>query len=322
MAAGYGTSPFFVFSGYDVDGRVLPVRRAAVRRRCPAAPLGDGLDGALLVAALPHDARRSTPRRYYPVRIVELRARCRTPAARACTAAARAIEKTYVFTRGRRRSRSTTTAPMTHAVGDRRRAPRRRAARRSSIRARRASVVPLPSKIDHVAGAAGRPPRVPDRGRRRLGRSRSAATRPLVRPRRDVRDLVVSRRARCATTACCGRRGRGGRRSPRPPSCASACAPSAARSRRSTSGTLRAGRSGSTRRRWPRLEERSARCRSTSSSHPGFLGPRSQGRHRADYAGPQRPHGRARALRATVRSSRLPSARRSSRARGDGPGLA
>ncbi len=56
MAAGYGTSPFFVFSGYDDARRVLPVRRAAVRR-ASGPVLGGRARRALVVAAVPHDAR-------------------------------------------------------------------------------------------------------------------------------------------------------------------------------------------------------------------------------------------------------------------------
>ena len=44
MAAGYGTSPYFVYSGYDEDGEYFCVE--LLFGGVPGRPLGDGIDGA------------------------------------------------------------------------------------------------------------------------------------------------------------------------------------------------------------------------------------------------------------------------------------
>ena len=96
MAAGYGTSPFFVFSGVRRRRRVLPVRRAALRR---ASRPGTRPTGSTGTRGGRSSARRrpSTPRATTPC---GSRATSR-PATRAAPGFHRGgtgIEKTYVFT--------------------------------------------------------------------------------------------------------------------------------------------------------------------------------------------------------------------------------
>ena len=57
MAAGYGTSPFFVFSGYDADGEYFQFVELLFGG-LPARVQGRRARRALVVAALPDDARR------------------------------------------------------------------------------------------------------------------------------------------------------------------------------------------------------------------------------------------------------------------------
>ena len=121
MAAGYGTSPFFVFSGYDADGRVLPVRRAPLRR-APGPLQGGRARRALVVAALPDDARR-VRRELLPGADLELRAGARHGRRRLPPRRHRDREDVRVHRPGCvHRQRRPRDDP---AVGDQRRPPRR-----------------------------------------------------------------------------------------------------------------------------------------------------------------------------------------------------
>ena len=165
MAAGYGTSPFFVFSGLRRRRRVLPVRRAAVRRAARPGTRRTGSTGTRggRCSARP---RRSTPRATTRCgsRATSRRA---TPAAPGSTAAAPAIEKTYVFL-----------GPGAFTVNDDRatippwgiNGGRHGGCSTKTLIRASGEVVELPSKIDQVPVERGRHARLPHRGRRRLGR--------------------------------------------------------------------------------------------------------------------------------------------------------
>jgi N-methylhydantoinase B len=94
MAAGYGTSPYFVFSGYDDDGDYF-VLVELLFGGVPGRPLGDGIDGASwwpLFTSTPIEYVES----YYPLLIESYRPVTDTGGAgrhRGGTG----IEKTYLF---------------------------------------------------------------------------------------------------------------------------------------------------------------------------------------------------------------------------------
>ena len=236
MAAGYGTSPYFVFSGYDEHERLLRAGRAAVRRRArPAA-------GRRHRRASWWPLFRSTPieyvESYYPL-LIEPTGPCRTPAARACTAAARASRR-RTGSWPPARSRSTTTArsrtPGASAAGA-------TAASRQGAGPRDGRI-PLPSKLDnlkvHRATASCSAPRGPAASATRSTAPRTAWPR-RPRPRRPGRargyGVVFDEAGAVDESATAELRER--------------LRPSAASPRCSTSGTLRASRSASTRPPWP-----------------------------------------------------------------------
>ena len=106
-AAGYGTSPYMLYSGWDGEGRVLlldgdPLRRhpGPADRRRHGRPLAGG--------RCSRTSRPSTSRRTTRCGSTATR-RSPTPAARASTAAATA-SRSATSTSSRARSRSTTTA--------------------------------------------------------------------------------------------------------------------------------------------------------------------------------------------------------------------
>ena len=181
MAAGYGTSPFFVFSGYDGARRVLPVRRAAVRRASGPATRRTGSTGTRggRCSARP---RRSTPRATTRCgsRATSRRA---TPEARGCIAAAPAIEKTVRVPRagrvhGERRPRHDP------AVGDQRRTPRRlqhEDADPRDRRGRRAAVQDRPGPGGAPGDRSSSGPPAPAAGATRCGRDPELVLRDVLR---------------------------------------------------------------------------------------------------------------------------------------------
>ena len=107
-AAGYGTSPYMLYSGWDpttAGSSSTPWRSSTAASR--AGPIGDGMDGHSwwpLFENIPTEYLEA----YYPLRI-DGYTTVTTPAARACTAAATA-SRSATCTSSRARSRSTTTA--------------------------------------------------------------------------------------------------------------------------------------------------------------------------------------------------------------------
>ena len=195
MAAGYGTSPFFVFSGYDDDGEYFQFVELLFGG-LPAALLGGRARRALVVAALPHDARPSTPRATTRCGS-RATCRCATPAERGFHRGGTGDREDLRLPRPGRvhRERRPRHDP---AVGDQRRPPRRLQHEDADPR-RPARSVELPSKIDQVPVGAGRHARLPHRGRRRLGRPARARSRAR---RSGTCGATSSRpRRRCASTA-------------------------------------------------------------------------------------------------------------------------
>ena len=126
MAAGYGTSPFFVFSGYDADGEYFQFVELLFGG-LPARYKADGLDGHSWWPLF-----RTTPAEYvetyYPVRISSY-VPARDTGGAGFHRGGTGIEKTYVFT-GPGAFTVNDDRADDPAVGHQRRAPRRRAARR------------------------------------------------------------------------------------------------------------------------------------------------------------------------------------------------
>ncbi|HEY9458906.1 MAG TPA: hydantoinase B/oxoprolinase family protein [Gaiella sp.] len=95
MAAGYGTSPFFVFSGYDADGEYFQFVELLFGG-LPARYKADGLDGHSwwpLFRTTPAEYAES----YYPVRITSY-VPARDTGGAGFHRGGTGIEKTYVFT--------------------------------------------------------------------------------------------------------------------------------------------------------------------------------------------------------------------------------
>ena len=95
MAAGYGTSPFFVFSGYDADGEYFQFVELLFGG-LPARYKADGLDGHSwwpLFRTTPAEYAES----YYPVRIASY-VPARDTGGAGFHRGGTGIEKTYVFT--------------------------------------------------------------------------------------------------------------------------------------------------------------------------------------------------------------------------------
>ena len=187
MAAGYGTSPFFVFSGYDDAGEYFQFVELLFGG-LPARYSADGLDGHSwwpLFRTTPAEYAES----YYPVRISSY-VPARDTGGAGLHRGGTGIEKTYVFTRprrvhGERRPRHDP------AVGDQRRAPRRLQHEEADPRVgrgRRAAVQDRPGPRERGGHA-----RLPDGGRRRVGRP--ARPRPRARPPgRAARPRLAPRR--------------------------------------------------------------------------------------------------------------------------------
>lgn len=95
MAAGYGTSPYFVFSGYGEDGRYFQFVELLFGG-VPGRPIADGLDGHSWWPLF-----RTTPAEYtegyYPVRIASYRA-VRDSGGAGAHRGGTGIEKVYEFT--------------------------------------------------------------------------------------------------------------------------------------------------------------------------------------------------------------------------------
>ena len=206
MAAGYGTSPFFVFSGYDDDGEYFQFVELLFGG-LPARYSADGLDGHSwwpLFRTTPAEYAES----YYPVRIASY-VPARDTGGAGFHRGGTGIEKTYVFT-----------GPGSFTVNDDRatippwgiNGGRHGGCSTKTLVRASGEVVELPSKIDQVPVGPGRHARLPDRRRRRLGRparprlGARAARRP-ARPR-----LARGRAARLRRRARRRRRRRGRRR--------------------------------------------------------------------------------------------------------------
>ena len=105
-AAGYGSSPHFLYSGRDAEGRPFQLMEI-LYGGIPGRPVGDGMDGHSwwpLFENIPSEYLES----YYPMRIDVYRS-IPIPAGRACTGAATGWRRSTGCSR-RGRSRSTTTA--------------------------------------------------------------------------------------------------------------------------------------------------------------------------------------------------------------------
>jgi N-methylhydantoinase B len=94
MAAGYGTSPYFVFSGYDENGDYF-VLVELLFGGVPGRPIGDGIDGASwwpLFTSTPVEYVES----YYPV-LIESYKPVRDSGGAGLHRGGTGIEKTYLF---------------------------------------------------------------------------------------------------------------------------------------------------------------------------------------------------------------------------------
>ena len=178
--------------GYRRPRPLLPVRRAAVRRRCPAGSAATGSTGTPGGRCFAR-RRSSTPRRYYPVRVTRY-VPVATPAAPACTAAVPASRRLRVLLRRRRVHRSTTTARR-QPVGRRPAAGPAAAAQAADQADGRECQ--LPSKVDAL-------PVEP--GDRFVFRTAGAGGRgdPLERPAEFVRRTCARDRSRRSADATTG----------------------------------------------------------------------------------------------------------------------
>ncbi len=99
MAAGYGTSPFFVFSGCDEAGEYFQFVELLFGG-LPARPIGDGLDGHSwwpLFRTTPAEYAES----YYPI-VIERYVPVRDTGGAGLHRGGTGIEKVYRFTGARR----------------------------------------------------------------------------------------------------------------------------------------------------------------------------------------------------------------------------
>ncbi len=106
-ASGYGTSPYMLYSGWDSKGEFF-YSMEILYGGIPGRPIGDGMDGHSLVAAVREHPDR-VPRGLLPDADRRLHDGRPTRAAPASTAAATA-SRSATSTSSRARSRSTTTA--------------------------------------------------------------------------------------------------------------------------------------------------------------------------------------------------------------------
>ena len=174
MAAGYGTSPFFVFSGYDDDGEYFQFVELLFGG-LPARYSADGLDGHSwwpLFRTTPAEYAES----YYPVRISSYVPGARHRGRRAPPRRNRDREDLRLPRPGRvHRQRRPCHDP---AVGDQRRTPRRLQHEDADPRVGRGGRAAVQDRPG--PGGRRRHARFPDRRRRRVGRP--ARPRPRARP--------------------------------------------------------------------------------------------------------------------------------------------
>lgn len=149
MAAGYGTSPYFVFSGYGDDGRYFQFVELLFGG-VPGRPIADGLDGHSWWPMF-----RTTPAEYtegyYPVRIASYRA-VRDSGGAGAHRGGTGIEKVYEFTgTGEVSIHDDRAALAPWGIGGGR--PGGRSAK--TLHKADGTTVELPSKLDHLEVGPG-----------------------------------------------------------------------------------------------------------------------------------------------------------------------